>query len=955
MKNLDMVMAAIQYIENHFLREKIDLDDVSNALHYSKYHLNRTFSATVGLTINEYAIRRKLTEAAKMLVFSDRPIIDIAIIVGYKSQQSFSNAFKAMYKYAPRKFRKNEVFYPLQLKYDFKNNRDMIWSGEKNCNRNIKYAKKDDIDSWMRLVHLAIDGFPYLDEREHETTLKNYIDNRSAFIMTEKEIVIGAMMINRERGSIDFLGVHPLYRNKDVSKDFLNIALRELLKDVQISTTTFREGDKADTGYRKELKKLGFVEDELLMEFGYPTQKMVFKEKKDCDFHDEVEHLKYIWDKIEFMEKEAQDSVDKTNKNYKDTKDYMVKYRGEIDPNEMFQNHLILSQIDRQGNFEVRFREKLSMMKDSPYFARIDFKGKGEPEEAFYIGKFALADDGDLLISDWRSPIAGIFYDYEIGKCQYEAPLGIIQGELTRKRQFKIKAGKLEYAFESSLNIQDVVLQKELSSRSDSKMKSIISTIQREQNKIIRNEKDDTLIIQGVAGSGKTSVALHRIAFLLYKFKDTLSSANVAIISPNRVFGDYISNVLPELGEEPIFQLSLYDIAEIQFDKEIDFEADHDYFDRMDSKLKERIRWKSTLDFAEMIEKYIISSGQNIFSLPDKVEFSDFHVAGEWINERNASYRKHSLEGRINMIAEDISNFIETINIRGESSPSVKAISKKLRSFLKVKTPLELYKKFYREMKFNDKFLLKSSKTLEWNDVYPFIHFHIFFKGAKDFQRIKHLLVDEMQDYTAVQYSALNKLFNCKKTILGDFGQFINPNHGNSLEDLKNIYEGSEFVEMNKSYRSTYEIISFAKRIKNVNSIEAIERHGEEADIIKCCDVGIEISEVEKKIKKFKSGENSNLGIILKTDEMALSFYETLKESSEISLISEKSKNFSEGVSILSVKMAKGLEFDEVIIPMATKENYFTPYHSGLLYIACTRAMHKLTLTYTGNLTELIK
>ena len=210
---------------------------------------------------------------------------------------------------------------------------------------------------------------------------------------------------------------------------------------------------------------------------------MIFKEEKEEDFPDEVKHLKEIMGKIDFLENQAKNSVERTDKSYNETKSYMAKYRGEIDPTEMFQNELALNQIDRQGFFEVKIWEKLKKIKESPYFARIDFKEDGEVEEVFYIGRFALAGDGDLLISDWRSPIAGIFYDYEIGKCGYDAPFGRIEGELTRKRQFKIKSGKIEYVFETSMNIQDNVLQKELSSTSDSKMKSIISTIQREQNK----------------------------------------------------------------------------------------------------------------------------------------------------------------------------------------------------------------------------------------------------------------------------------------------------------------------------------------------------------------------------------------------------------------------------------------------------------------------------------------
>lgn len=283
MKNLETVITAIQYIETHLSNEKIDLDVVAAAVHYSKFHLHRIFTDAVGLTIHDYAQRRQLTEAAKLLVFSDKPIIDIAILAGYDSQQAFSNVFKAMYKQSPHQFRKNEVFYPLQLEYNFKDHRESLENARKNATREIRFAKEADIPLWMDLVRLAIDGFPCLEEEQHLTVLKRYITNKGALLITEGGISIGGMMINYETGSIDFLAVHPLYRKQGISRDFLHVALTELLKNKEISITTFREGDKADTGYRKALKELGFAEGELLTEFGYPTQRMVLPRENKND------------------------------------------------------------------------------------------------------------------------------------------------------------------------------------------------------------------------------------------------------------------------------------------------------------------------------------------------------------------------------------------------------------------------------------------------------------------------------------------------------------------------------------------------------------------------------------------------------------------------------------------------------------------------------------------------
>lgn len=280
MKNLETVIAAIHYIETHLTSEKIDLDIVAAAVHYSKYHLHRIFTDAVGLSMHDYAQRRQLTEAAKLLVFSDKPIIDIAILAGYDSQPAFSNVFKAMYKQSPHQFRKNEVFYPLQLEYKFKEQRESLEDAQENSAREIRFAQEVDIPIWMDLVHLAIDGFPHLQEDEHLTSLKRYISNQGVLLITEGGIAIGGMMINCETGSIDFLAVHPLYRKQGISRDFLQVALSELLKNKEISITTFREGDKADTGYRQALKELGFAEAELLTEFGYPTQRMVLPKEE---------------------------------------------------------------------------------------------------------------------------------------------------------------------------------------------------------------------------------------------------------------------------------------------------------------------------------------------------------------------------------------------------------------------------------------------------------------------------------------------------------------------------------------------------------------------------------------------------------------------------------------------------------------------------------------------------
>ena len=676
----------------------------------------------------------------------------------------------------------------------------------------------------------------------------------------------------------------------------------------------------------------------------------------DIPFPDEAEHLAAVGSLLEEALRKAEEDVQKINKEYMDSKRYMAEYRGEIDPHEMFQNELLLKQTDRTGAVSIEIRDRIARMKDSPYFARIDFReNDSEEAESYYIGPFSFRHKNELLIFDWRAPVAGMFYDFEPGPAGFEAPCGRIEGELTKKRQFKIRGGVMEYALESASNIRDDVLQKELSQTSDEKMKSIISTIQKEQNQIIRNETAETMIIQGVAGSGKTSVALHRTAYLLYRFKNRLNAGNVAILSPNKVFGSYISNVIPELGEEPIYELSAADIAEIQLEGTAEFEQEKDPLEIDDEKWEERGRFKSSMEFTALMDEYIRCMPDEVFQ-PKDIICGRLKAGKEWIWQRYHALKKYPVKRRLAMIADDIYEHFDSENIMGEELPGMAFIRKSLAAMLKVKTPLALYKEFYRKNWILEMFCMSAGKILEWEDVYPFLYLLNAYEGLKQSKITKLLVVDEMQDYTPIQYLVFNQIFPCPKTILGDFGQIISPNRLHTLEDIKRIYQGAEFVQLNKSYRSTFEIITFADRIRNKNAVtlEAVKRHGEEPKIIGCRDEREEIRRIKEAVSAFERNDYVSLGIILKTDRAARAVYDLLSKKHSINLITPESSEFRNGVTITSIRMAKGLEFDEVLIPHADRQTYAAEYDRGLLYIACTRAMHKLTILYSGALTTLI-
>lgn len=270
------IESTIAFIEEH-LDGKLDLDRVAEAMHYSKYHLHRMFTETTGMTIHDYVVRRRLTEAAKLLVFSEKSILDISISCGYESQQAFTAAFKAMYKQPPAEFRERQEFYPLQLRFALQKDMGTLEFQKSD----IRFAVQEDIPAWMELVRLVVDGYPHLEEGEYIQKLTEHIVRKEALILKDKDGTAGVLAFSYETGSIEFLGIHPQFRRKGLAKLFLDKLMEEILPGKAVSMTTYRTGDRADTGYRRLLKELGFAERELLMEFGYPTQRFVFSPENE--------------------------------------------------------------------------------------------------------------------------------------------------------------------------------------------------------------------------------------------------------------------------------------------------------------------------------------------------------------------------------------------------------------------------------------------------------------------------------------------------------------------------------------------------------------------------------------------------------------------------------------------------------------------------------------------------
>ena len=705
-----------------------------------------------------------------------------------------------------------------------------------------------------------------------------------------------------------------------------------------------------------------------------------------------------------------------------ETQQYMHDKVYDMDPTEIRANRQALESMVDSAYSLLAKNKRFQKMINSPYFGRISFlfddkiaaegikRGSIVDEKGnfqIYIGIHSYIKKIKNVIYDWRSPIASMFYDYESGSAQYTAPKGIITGEINLKRQYKISDGKLNYMFESSLVIDDEILQEQLSKATNDKMKNIVATIQKEQNAIIRDEKSDVLIIQGVAGSGKTSIALHRVAYLLYRLKDKIYSENMMIISPNKVFSDYISNVLPELGEEQILQMTFYDIAEHELGETCEFQTPYEQIAELlesddnsgnsinssnSEKSVERIRFKSSTEFLDKMNDYISYVEQNNF-VPetfyyvqdDKGGFileKPFEISEFYLRDRYNAYKRFPAKKRLDIILEDIiDKIIDFYDVKRTKIRHIQIKNKIYAMFKNADDILELYAGMYsyigaqqmyvqRKVKINRQINAKTSRThkvdatmISYDDVAPLLYLKSSVFGVDSFLYVKHLLIDEMQDYTPVHYAFFNKLFVCKKTILGDVNQLVNPfSKASSQEHIADIYENMPKTKVStmslwKSYRSTTEITDFAAKIIKNDKMQVIERHGDEPDIIKCASDEEQAEKISQLIKDYTKRGFKSIGVICKTDRQAANFHKLLANinNTEIILLTVNSEKFENDLVVTTAYLAKGLEFDCVILPSIDKNNYKNDIDRQMIYIGVTRALHKLTLLYTGELTEILK
>ncbi|MFN4184003.1 MAG: HelD family protein [Hyphomonas sp.] len=672
---------------------------------------------------------------------------------------------------------------------------------------------------------------------------------------------------------------------------------------------------------------------------------------------EELDHLRFCQARIDANLQAVTVRLTGSAHEIQETKEYMWEARRDLD-------HIDKAGLRQSIDLKTRSTEvlheqqqKLLKLKKSPYFGRIDFardnsgKADGQP---IYIGVHDCQDEasGTALVHDWRAPISSMFYDYEIGPARYKAPSGEIAGRVDLKRQFRIRDGQMEFMFESGVNIVDDVLQEELSRSSDDGMKNIVATIQRDQNAIIRDAEAHTLIIQGVAGSGKTSIALHRIAFLLYHYKDTLSSKDILIISPNRVFADYIGNVLPELGEQQVSEIGMEALADAllagSFRFQTFFEQTSQLLETNDETMQARISAKSSLAFLKQMDGYIDHLEASSFEAVDwragQALVPAWHFQETW-----QKYRGLPLKERISEVISKTEHKC-FLHYKREFRPEEKrSLRAAVRGMVRRKTLRAAYKGLFDWMGQPELFK-QAGGTLEYADVFPLIHLKMRLEGVENpYKDVKHLLIDEMQDYTPVQYAVIGKLFDCGKTVLGDASQSVNPYSATNATQIQAVLRASAPVKLNKSYRSSWEIMQFALSISPNDELEAMKRHGEAPQVLVCKKQDEALARILTELEAFEASEHNTLAIIAKTQKQANALHRRLTEAGAAArLLDSASAGFSTGVLICTAHLAKGLEFDRVIVPDVSAQTYRTEMDRNLLYVACTRAMHRLMIIAVG-------
>lgn len=628
----------------------------------------------------------------------------------------------------------------------------------------------------------------------------------------------------------------------------------------------------------------------------------------------------------------------------------------------------------------------LKKMIQSPYFARIDFKFEEEDIfENIYIGRTSLKKDetNEFFIYDWRSPIASVFYRFVLGQVFYDAPGGRITGEVNLKRQYEISEGELEYYFDADVQIVDEFLRKLLSQNTSPKMKTIVETIQREQDIVIRDMENDLMMVQGVAGSGKTSIALHRAAYLMYQgLSSKLAADNILIISPNSLFEQYISNVLPELGEEHVVSVVFEDIiASVVKNEQV--QSRNQFLENLISNtqyrdiIKSSMEFKTSRQFLEILDRFLDDLPHKWMNFEDICYDGECIISGEMIKEKVLSGINETPLGiRLKLIGEYILELIsESKKNRLRKSEKI-LMNEEMLKFMELDIK-DVYRKLFHDKEYfyslakdielpgcMDQILTFTQENLDTNMLYyddatvlTYLNLKIY--GINKYKAIKQVVIDEAQDYYPLHFEIFHLLFSkAKFTILGDINQTLEKREDLSLyKQIRKIFnkKKSSLVTMDKSFRCTNEILNYGLRfLEQSTEIKSFNRKGDEPEIYTANDQISYHKMIVSEVKSCLKMGYQSIGLICKTEKKAHFLYESLKDKADVQLIKSESITDLQGVFIIPVYMSKGLEFDAVLICDADAETYYSQDDKKLLYIACTRALHRLNLFCMGEASPLL-
>ena len=662
----------------------------------------------------------------------------------------------------------------------------------------------------------------------------------------------------------------------------------------------------------------------------------------------------------------------------KNITDYIVDYRKKVIEEYRDDEDKVIEYFDHENyvkeeafkTIDKRLKE-FTILKDSPYFGKITFTEEDEGAEEFYIGRFGLTpeDSYDPVIVDWRAPVASLFYKGTLGETTYECPNGAVNANLLGRRQLIVKKGELKGLFDSAIDVKDDILQMVLTSNSSEKLKDIVMTIQEEQDEIIRAPKDKVVVVNGVAGSGKTTIALHRVSYLLYNFRKQFGD-KVLILGPNDIFMDYIGQVLPTLGESGVTQMTFQNFAISEIGLEEPVKGFSEYIEEAMSGNEEALKeykYKSSKKFTELLDKTLEKMNEEYFKIQPVTFFGEDIVSIDEIKElftkyygymplfRRSEKIKRILTSKIKdkrdelvreleaKIKEEISKLspdeleIEKNNLLFKRRIRIREIVRgvmnsrdELESWINHEDTVSLYKR------------ITNTEALGYMDLAGILYLMVMLEGKKCKKEYKHVVIDEAQDYNTTQFKLIKELTGCKSyTIVGDSNQrLITTLEDPAMLNLEEVF-GDDVKEFSllKSYRSTQQIMEYASQFLNEDKVIPLVREGEPVIEEETTSKEDLVETIVSIIEDYQEDGLESIAVITKNKENMPEISGLLKERIKIMSFDRDDLIYNGGNVLIPAYYAKGLEFDGVII---LEEGEETP--SLVKYIMCTRALHRLSI-----------